>query len=216
MGKRWMPILLVLGLLLVSSAGCAGQAAAEPTATSTPRPTFTDVPPPTNTPTAAPTLPPTDTPEPPTPTATHTPEPTATRPPPPPTAVPPTATPEPQVGPHGIIGRLRLSQPKEAYGVGERVFFTFEAENTTGGDVPFGILGLKADHGPDFGSSWTSDVYQWYIPANGVFKNDDHLVFSAPGTYNVKLCICYDTFGACRSGSTNWVEYSPGVTLTVR
>ncbi len=204
---------LALALLLAVTAGCGGQPAVAPTATKTPRPTFTDVPPATNTPTVTPTPPPTETP---TPTATSTPEPTATPRPPTATRRPPTATPAPQVGPHGVIGRLRLSNPKDAYAVGERVFFTFEAENTTGADVPFGILGLKADHGPDFGSSWVSDVKQWSIPAKGVFKDEDNLVFPAAGTYTVKLCICYSEFGVCRGAGADWVEYSPGVTLTVR
>lgn len=210
MPQRRLVILLVLALLLVA-AGCGPGSAPAPTATNTPRPTFTDVPPATNTPTVTPTLPPTETPVPPTATATFTPQPTATRRPATATPRPPTATPAPQVGPHGVIGRLRTRDGRSEYAVNEQVFFTFEIENRTASDVRFGIIGLKADQNVPFQTSWTSDVYDHKFPANQTFKNDDRIIFTAPGTYTVRLAVCFSTYNECRAGGADWEEFSPVV-----
>ncbi len=97
----------------------------------------------------------------------------------------------------------------------EKVFFVFAAENRTNGDIPFGILGFKASDGA-FHTSWTSDVYSWKIPANGVFSKDDGMSFSTPGTYTVKLAICFSTFGECQGAGAQWEEFNPGVVVTIR
>lgn len=238
--KNRLPfVLLTVGLLLSLALGCSsGQkpAGATPEMTKTPRPTFTDVPPATATaaPTPAPTLvtqaatatltpaaaSPTPVPKPtetrkPTsyPAApTNTPRPQPTNPPPP----RPTNTPAPQVGAHGVIGRLRLRESRTQYGVNEQVFFVFEVENKSGKDIPFGILGLKADNNVPFKTSWTSDVYNHQFKTTEVFRNDDHIVFTAPGTYTVKLAICFSPYSACQGGGADWEEFAPGVTVTIR
>lgn len=213
--RRWL-ILLVLALVLAAPVGCGGRGnAAAPAATKTPRPTFTDVPPATNTPTIAPTVPPTETPVPPTATATFTPEPTATRKPAPPTPRPPTATPAPQVGSHGVLGRLTTRDGGSEFAVNQEVFFHMEVENHTDAAVRFGIMGLKADHDVPFQTSWTSDVYDWKFEVNQTFKHDDRIIFTAPGTYTVRLAICFATYNDCRGGSADWEEFSP-VVVTIR
>lgn len=220
MKHRTALVLLALLLALAAAMGCTSAPAAEPTPTTagqtkTPRPTFTSAPTVTDTPaaTATPTTAPTATPEP-----TSTPEPTgiptATRVPPTPKPQP-TDPPAPQAGAHGVLGRVRLRENRTEYGVGEQVFIVFTAENHTAGDIPFGILGLKASNG-QFQTSWTSDVYSWSIPANGVFERDDHVKFSEPGTYNIKLAICFSQFGDCQGGGADWEEFGPGVTVTIR
>ena len=213
-------LLVALLVALGASLGCGSGNGKAPSgaASATPRPTFTDVPPPTNTPPATAT--PTETATPP---PTATPEPSATPVPPtkvpptkiPPTRVSPTNTPAPQVGPHGVLGRLRLRDNRTGYAVNERVFFVFEAENRTSSDIPFGILGFKASNG-DFHTSWTSDVYSHKIPANGVFSKDDNMSFGAPGTYTVKLAICFSPYGDCLGANAEWEEFSPGVVVTIR
>ena len=212
MAKRRTTVLLLLALLLVPVTSCGGPGAGPaPTATKTPRPTFTDVPPATNTPTVMPTPLPTETPVPPTATATFTPEPTATRRPATAPLRPPTATPAPQVGPHGVLGRLRTRDGRSEYAVNEQVFFTFEIENHTDADIRFGIIGLKADQNVPFQTSWTSDVYDHKFPAKQTFKNDDRIIFTAPGTYTVRLAICFSRFGECQGGGAEWEEFSPVV-----
>lgn len=218
MGKRCMLASLLLCLLIVG-AGCAsGQAKAPATPTATPRPTFTEVPPASPTPTAVPTKPPTATPVPPTATPvppTATPKPTATPVPPTRTPVPPTSTPAPQPGAHGVIGRLRTREARSDYGVNEEVFFTFEVENPTDADVRFGILGLKADKDVPFQTSWTSDVYDHKFKANDTFRNDDRIIFTAPGTYTVRLAICFASYGDCRAGADAWEEFG-SVVVNIR
>jgi hypothetical protein len=222
---RYLVVLALLSLALGLSAACSGKSVQTPT--TTPRPTFTEAPTATSTPAATntPIIPASPTPtETPASTATPVP-PTATPVPPtateapatriPPTAVPPTAVPEPQVGAHGVIGKLTLRDPKAAYGVGEQVFFTFEVTNPSGKDVPFGILGLKSDGNVQFQTSWTSDVYNHVFPANGVFKHDDNIKFGAPGTYTVKLAVCFNTYNNCAGGAPDWEEFAPGVVVTV-
>ncbi len=213
--------LLLAGLTLGASAGCAGGNGKNADPTKTPRPTFTDAPTATNTPAATATPSPTATLA-----ATATPEPTATLQPTatkvPPTKAPvkptakPTATPAPQVGPHGVLGRLRLRENRTTYAVGEQVFFVFEAENRTDKDVPFGILGLKSDGNVPFQTSWTSDVYKHAVKANSVFRNEDRIVFPAAGRYTVRLAICFATYDDCRSGSPDWEEFAPGVVVTIQ
>lgn len=217
MKNRRVLVCLLACLALGASIGCAGAEVA-PTAepTITPRPTFTEVPPATATPTNTPTEPPTATPPPTeTPQPTNTPKPAATRVPP--TARPqPTNPPAPQVGAHGVIGRLSFRSNKTEYGVNEKVFFTFAAENTTDQDLHFGILGFKADSpSVPFHTSWSSEVYDWKIPAHGTFAKDDNMTFPVPGTFTVKLAICYSATNDCKGGGADWAEYSPGVVVTI-
>lgn len=224
MKSRPLLVFLLVCLALGASLSCAPsrkapQATVEPT--NTLRPTFTDVPPATDTPAATATFTVTPT-EPATPTAepSATPEPTAT-PTRKPTRVPPTPTPRPtntpapQVGSHGVLGKLRLRQNRTDYAVREKIFFVFEAENHTDRDIPFGILGMKADNG-QFQTSWSSDAYSLKIDARSVFSRDDNMAFSAPGTYTVRLAICFSAYADCSVAGADWEEFSPGVVVNVR
>jgi hypothetical protein len=217
--NRLLLVSLLVCFGLGGTLGCSPKAQEAPTPTpqlaNTLRPTFTALPSATATPAATAT--PTATY---TPTATATPEPTATSQPTvtrvPPTPRPqPTNTPAPQVGPHGVMGRLRLRENRTDYAVNEKVFFVFEAENRTDHDIPFGILGMKASNG-QFQTSWTSDVYSWKIDAHSTFSKDDNIAFSEPGTYTVKLAICFSDYGTCQGEGADWEEFSPGVQVNIR
>lgn len=172
----------------------------EPTATPQP------VEQPTDTPTPEPVAP-TDTPEP-QPTDTPPPPPTNTpAPPPPPTDTPVPAG--PQVGAHGISGKV-IARDKTTFAVGEKAFFTYEANNHTDQPVTFTILGIKASNG-QFNTSWINpDTIQPGVP----FRHDDGLTFNSPGTYQVFLAICYVSCG--ESGAV-WEEFQSGAaTITVQ
>lgn len=231
--KHTLLVLLLAGLALVATLGCSKGQSKAPTAemTKTPRPTFTEAPPatattvpspvplPTNTPATTPTPAATATATKPpataTPVPTNTPKPTATPVPPTQAPPPPTQTPAPQVGAHGVIGTLRLRANRTDYAVNEQVFFVFAVDNKTGKDIPFGILGMKADKNVPFKTSWTSDVYNHVFKANSVFSYDDNIVFTAPGTYTVKLAVCFSKFGDCQGPGADWEEFSPGVVVNI-
>jgi len=129
--------------------------------------------------------------------------------------VPPTAVPAPQPGAHGVIGRLRTRDGRNDFAVNEEVFFTFEVENPGDGDVRFGILGLKANNDVPFQTSWTSDVYDHKFIAHQTFRNDDRIIFAAPGTYTVRLAVCFATYNDCRGGADAWEEFG-SVVVNIR
>ncbi|MEM7030811.1 MAG: hypothetical protein AAF629_14690 [Chloroflexota bacterium] len=207
--------------------------AAQLAPTRTPVPTFTSTPEvapetptpiiPTDTPTL---LPPTDTPVPTVtntpvvvPTDTPVPEPTATNTaPPPPTNTPqppppPTNTPVPAgpaIGQFGVSGKV-IARDKTTFAVGEKAFFTYEANNHTENPVSFTLLGIKASNG-HFNTSWINpDVIVPGVP----FRHDDGLTFTVPGTYQVFLAICY--FSCDAGADAVWEEYPDGAaTITVQ
>ena len=193
-----------------------------PTATNTPVPTYTPLPTDTPEPTSTP-LPPSNTPEPTvvelSPTATPLPPtptsapPTATRKPATRTPAPPTATPTPAakhvVGSHGVSG-LVIARDKTTFAVGEKAFFTYEALNHTEDPVGFEKLGIKASNGL-FNTSWVNPDF---VLPDVPFRHDDGLTFTAPGTYQVFLAIC---FARCGESDADWEEFPYGAaTITVR
>jgi len=94
--------------------------------------------------------------------------------------------------------------------VGEKAFFTYEANNHTDAPVSFQLLGIKASNG-QFNTSWINpDTIHPGVP----FRHDDGLAFDVPGAYQVFLAICY--FG-CDGGDAVWEEYRDGAaTITVQ
>lgn len=235
--NRWIGLMLLAISML--SCGLPSFVAQAPEATPSPvktlRPTFTTMPsatptlPPTQTAEPTATLLPTDTPfvptetpEPPTsipptdtlppPTATLAP-PTATRVPVKPTKAPPTATPAPKarhvVGSHGVSG-LVTARDKTTFSVGEKAFFVYEAINHTQDPVGFVKLGIKANDAVQ-NTSWINpDAILPGVP----FKHDDGLTFNSPGTYKVRLFIC---FARCDEPDGDWEEFPAGAaTITVK
>lgn len=223
---------LTLGCSLLSRLPLAGEEA-RVAPTRTPFPTFTSTPPveqPTivipPTPTETP-VPPTPTPPPaqqdppaepappePEPTATNTPVPPPTEPPPPPpTEPPPPAEPppaQPGVGANGIIGKLEFRDGRNVYGVGEKVFVRIEASTETGtGQKPFGVLGLTTSTG-NFQTSWSNGTI------DGVFRHEDGVDFSAPGTHKIWLSICFSSIEVCQGADGNWERFEPGLDVIIQ
>ncbi len=194
-------------------AATAAPQEAAPAPTDTPAELPADTPTPESAPTETPPAPtPTDTPEPPPtdtpPAATPTNIPPATSPP------PPTDTPVPEpagpvVGQFGVSGKV-TARDKTTFSIGEKAFFTYEANNHSDAPVSFQLLGIKASNG-QFNTSWINpDTIHPGVP----FRHDDGLAFDVPGTYQVFLAICY--FG-CDGGDAVWEEYRDGAaTITVQ
>lgn len=174
----------------------------EPTLTNTPEPLPTE-PPPTEEPTPEPTA--TDIPP---PTAPPPPPPT-NPPPPPPTEPPPPAG--PVAGAHGVIGQLSFRDGRNTYGVGEKVFVKIEATNTTGGMLPFGILGLNTSDG-NFQTSWDNSN----IGAGETFRHEDGVSFGGPGNHKIWLSICFSTKDVCQSADGDWERFEPGVDVVIQ
>ncbi|MFQ5577874.1 MAG: hypothetical protein ACE5G8_12900, partial [Anaerolineae bacterium] len=126
-----------------------------------------------------------------------------------PTDTPAPAPAGPAVGPRGISGQV-VARDKTTFAVGEKAFFTYEANNHTDAPVSFVLLGLKASDG-QFNTSWINpDAIEPGIP----FRHDDGLTFNAPGTYRVYLSICY---AFCDGPNSQWEEFPSGAaTITVQ
>ncbi len=62
------------------------------------------------------------------------------------------------------------------------------------------------------GRSWTNAV----LKAHKVLAWHDHMQFSAPGTYQVYLGICFDDGGTCYSGSRSWERLSGSITVAIQ
>ena len=180
-----------------------------PTQTVPPSPTSTDTPLPTNTPE------PTETPVPP----TNTPVPVIvpTNPPPPPP--PPTNTPEPPPPPstNGLVLNAFSIEGGPTFPANQPIWFNFDIANVAGGPVPFGALGVmpKKDGG---------DRLDWYqhswggnndsIPTNGLVWRDN-IRMPEPGSFTLRLVICFEGYGACTSGQGNWVTLSHEVPINI-
>lgn len=184
---------------------------AEPTATSLPTAVIllpSATPPPTVTPTEMPIV--TDTPVP-----TDTPPPTATNVPPPvvivptntPVPPPPTNTPGPPPGPqpgtvNGISAAHFALQPRAQLSVNGDIWFEFRVTNASGGNVPYGALGvMPRRNGVDmlqwFQRSWGGN--DDFLGSSGL-SWDDRIRIPEAGSYTLRLMICFESGPACMSG----------------
>ena len=191
--------------------GETGGAAEPAMPTALPTAEITAAPPtaaPTETPTAAPTaVPPTAAP----PTAIP-----ATAVPPTATAVPP--TPAPAIGANGLIASHFALQDRANLSVNGDIWFEFTVANSSGGDVPFGALGVmpKKDG---------VDRPQWYqrsyggnndvIPPGGLTW-DDHINLPEAGNYTLRLAICFEDYSVCLNNPGQWRTLSQEIPITVR
>jgi uncharacterized protein YraI len=138
-----------------------------------------------------------------------------------PTPVPPTATPVPTAIPvptsppapvgyssHGIVGNS-FNMEKTTGAVNEKLWFTFDVQNTSNVTVEYSALAAHTDSGY---SAW-SWTMQKLKPGEGI-QWRDNIKFGATGTYQVYLGICYaGSVDACKS--SGWDRLSPSVTVTI-
>lgn len=173
-------------------------------ATNTPVPTNTPVatntPIPTNTPTSPP---PTWTPVPFVPTSTPIPE--------------PTATPVP-LGANGIVaGYFNIIQDESDYKAGGRIWFEFQAVNTTGGPVPYNVLGVMPRKDGQDRVDWFQMSYggsdSTLKPEGLTWK--DNIKTPESGNYTLRLAVCFDGVNTCRSGGGTFYSLSPEVSVTI-
>jgi hypothetical protein len=218
-----VPRAVVIGIALVTVAGLGliafglyssiGASAVAPTPTLPPVhtpifiPTMTAVPP-TPTPT---TPPPTEAPAPEAPTPTETQPPPTNAPAAQPIAAPPTDTPAPAPASNLSPG-FSVSNPSA--NVGEDVWFHFSITNPSGTErLSFGFLGVtitKDGANLPFHASWTGHS----IGPNEQLNHDDHTQFSEPGTYALRLTICYESVEICLTGQ-GWEYLSEPVMVEV-
>jgi hypothetical protein len=120
----------------------------------------------------------------------------------------PTATPQ-AYSSRGIVGQAFWFETTSA-GVGQEVWFHFKVTNTSNSDVPFGLLAAHTDVGPT-ARSWGNTS----LSAGQTLEWRDNIKFSAAGTYQVYLGICYGNDNACAAGQSPWDRLSPSVTVTI-
>jgi Bacterial SH3 domain len=142
----------------------------------------------------------------------------AAAPPPQATAVPPTnppgatappaATSTPNVsGANGI--QATFSMEKTSGAVNESMWFDFTVKNTTSSAITYGILAAHTDAG------FTADSWHEPLQPGQTLPWKDHINFSAPGTYQVYLGICYQDHDTCKTGGT-WVKLSNSTAVTIQ
>jgi hypothetical protein len=79
----------------------------------------------------------------------------------------------------------------------------------SGGQKPFGILGLTTETGA-FQTSWSSGTI------DGVFNHEDGLAFATPGNHKLWLSICFDPIDVCQGSDGNWERFEPGLDVIVQ
>lgn len=180
------------------------QATATPENTNTPE--VTDVPP-TDTP--AP-IPPTNTPQPV--------QPTNPPPPPPPTeTAEPPPPPPPAKGANGLVASHFALQDRSDYSAGGSVWYEFTVSNSTGGEVSYNALGVmpKKDG---------VDRFEWYQQTYGGQNStikpggltwEDRIKLPEPGSYTLRLVICFDGFDTCLQGGGAWHTLSDEIGVQI-
>lgn len=146
---------------------------------------------------------------PPPPGATSVP-PTATNPPAATSAPQPTATTGPQ-GARGVIG-VSFSVENSTAAVGQDVWFNFEVRNTSQSVVAYGALAAHTDAGVT-AQSWTAETLD---PGETLGPWRDHINFSAPGTYQLYLGICFADKNTCLTPGSSWDRLSNYITITIQ
>ncbi len=184
-------------------------------ASATPPPTVT----PTDTPAVTNTPIPTETTTPPPATNTAVPvfvPPTNT---PPPTAVPPTNTPTgPQPGTVNGISAAHFALRNDAQlWVGGSIWFEFRVANASGGNVPYGALGVMprrngADLPQWFQRSWGGND-DFLTP--GGLEWADHINLPESGSYTLRLMICFESGPTCMSGGGKFHTLSQEIPVTL-
>jgi hypothetical protein len=132
---------------------------------------------------------------PPTPAATNTPIAT------------PTATGVPNVN---GIQTLAFHMHKTTGAINESIFFDFQVVNITNTPITYGILAAHTDQG------YTADSWHDPLLPGKVLTWDDHINFSASGTYLVYLGICYSGHDACKTGGAPWTKLSGSTSVTIQ
>jgi len=143
--------------------------------------------------------------------------PVITAPPPPPTPthtpVPATATPRGYNSRGVIPARFWVEQTNVA--VNEKVWFNFLVNNTTNENIAYSVLAARAENGPAK-DSWTNEILRPGFGPAGGSPWRDWIAFSAPGTYQLYLGICYGGRDPCLALQAPWDRLSDNVTITVR
>ncbi len=120
----------------------------------------------------------------------------------------PTATSAPQ-GSRGVVANS-FSVENASAAVGQDVWFNFEVKNTSQSAVAYGALAAHTDVGVT-AQSWTNES----LAPGQVLSWRDHVNFSAVGTYQLYLGICYGDKNACLSGGAGWDRLSNYITITI-
>ena len=179
------------------------QASATPENTNTPE--VTEIPP-TDTPVP---MPPTNTPQPAQPTSPPPPPPTETAEPPPP--------PPPAKGANGLVASHFAIQDRSDLSAGGSVWFEFELSNSTGGEVEYNALGVmpKKDG---------VDRFEWYQQTYGGQNStikpggliwEDRIKLPEPGSYTLRLVMCFDGFDNCLQGGGTWQTVSDEIGIQI-
>jgi hypothetical protein len=91
------------------------------------------------------------------------------------------------------------------------VWFNFEVKNTSNSAVAYGVLAAHTDVGVT-AQSWTNET----LDAGETLTWRDHLEFSAPGTYQLYLGICFSDRNTCLASGASWDRLSNYVTITIQ
>jgi len=150
----------------------------------------------------------------PTPTPTNTPTATVT-----PTATTmPSATPVPTSPPMYTQGGIRgdfFRIRNRTAGPGQDVWFEFGVTNVSGIRVDYGALGAWWSSGSQ--ASYGDEHF--FAPGQALEFHEDHLNIPTPGTYQVRLAICFlADRSACQgpSGLSQWQYLSEPVSVTIQ
>lgn len=162
-------------------------------------------------------VPPTNTPAPPPPANTAAPVQPTSPPAPTNTAEPPPPPPPPATGANGLVASHFALQERSEYNAGGKVWFEFEIANSTGNEVSYSALGVmpKKDG---------VDRFEWYQQTYGGQNStikpgglvwEDRIELPEPGSYTLRLVMCFDGFDNCLQGGGTWVSMSPEIAVQI-
>ena len=130
--------------------------------------------------------------------------------PPAPTAPPATNTPAATSIPNVNGIQVRYFQMVDTIGtVNQHMRFKFQVVNISGTTITYGILAAHTNAG------YTADSWHDPLLPGKVLTWDDFIAFTATGSYQVYLGICYASHDPCKSGSAGWSQLSSPVTVTI-
>jgi hypothetical protein len=97
---------------------------------------------------------------------------------------------------------------------GQRIWFNMRITNPTGNPVSYGRLGVAVEeNGQNIADMFHTSYSETTIEPGEVFSHRDGLTISRPGTYVLRLTICYPDIATCNSGG-QWEYLSAGTTVT--
>jgi hypothetical protein len=108
-------------------------------------------------------------------------------------------------------------QARSNIAVNGKIWFEFQVNNSSGGDVPYSTLGVVPrkdgnDRWEFFQKSYGGNNDK--MPPSGL-RHEDNIYISEGGDYTLRLVICFDDYATCRAGGGTHHTLSQEIPITL-